>query len=294
MDGKELARLVAADLGHDVVSAVENPLPPGEASRTFGAGLTETMAVASFLASSAQLAIQIWQVRQDRALLVLALAEGLDERPELASQLDPEKRLGILARLVNKLVPERFGSSPSLTSDAPKTKQQWVSDWLGLGGNDRTRAMTSPVLMPFADMDNFVVYTPIYWTPPDGAPANLPRSITVPSGFVTDLATIPPYFWWAIRPTGRHGHAAILHDWLYWEQIVSRAVADRVFEVAMAELAVDLPTRKAIWAAVRVGGGEYWTGAASEKKDGKNRVIKRLPDKPVSWKDWSRESDVFA
>jgi hypothetical protein len=47
---------------------------------------------------------------------------------------------------------------------------------------------------------------------------SLPRAVTVPRGFVTDLATIPVYFWWAIKPTGRHGHAAILHDWLYWEQ----------------------------------------------------------------------------
>ncbi len=77
---------------------------------------------------------------------------------------------------------------------------------------------------------------------------------------------MPPYFWWAVAPSGRHGHAAILHDWLYWEQGVPRAAADRVFETAMAELEVALPVRKAMWAAVRVGGGEYWAeGAALER-----------------------------
>jgi hypothetical protein len=288
MDDKELARLVAADLGADVAAAVATP--ERDATRAFGLG--ETMAVGSFVASCAQLAVQIWQARQDRALLVLALAEGLDGRPELASRLDPERRLGLIGRVVNKLVPERFGASPSIPAQKPQTRKDWIAEWLG--PDDPTRAMNSPVLMPFAEMDHFIVYKPIHWTPPAGADASLPRAISVPTGFVTDLASIPPIFWWAIRPTGRHGHAAILHDWLYWEQGVSRAVADRVFEVAMAELDVDRAVRKAMWAAVRVGGGDYWLDATAERRQGKNRVLKRMPDKPVSWEDWRKQPDVFA
>ena len=154
--------------------------------------------------------------------------------------------------------------------------------------------MNAPVLMPFADMDNYIVYKPIYWTPPVGADAALPRSISVPAGFVTDLASIPPYFWWAIQPTGRHGHAAILHDWLYWEQGCPRTVADQVFEVTMSELAVSAPMRKAMWAAVRVAGGKYWDDAGDVKRRGGSRVLKRFPDKPVSWDDWRKEPDVYA
>ena len=290
MNDKELARAVAADMGADVVAAIEAPV--ADPTRAFG--ISETMATASFLASAAQLAVQIWQARQDRALLVLALAEGLDGRPELASKLDPERQLGIIGRIVNRLVPERFGSSPSLPTPIQRTKQEWMTDWLGYGPNDATRAMTAPILMPFADMDNFAVYKPIHWTPPADASANLPRTVTVPTGFVTDLASIPAYFWWVISPTGRHGHAAILHDWLYWEQGVPRAVADRVFEVAMAELDVDLPVRKAMWAAVRVGGGQYWTEAQAEKHQGVSRVLKRMPEKPVRWDDWRKDPSVFA
>ena len=281
MDDKALARAVAADLGADVLAAVENPEP----TRAFG--LTE----AGFIIACAQLAVQMWSARQDRALLVLALAEGLDDRPELAAHLDPEKRFGIVARMVNKLIPERFGSSPSIPVQKARTRKEWVSDWTGYG--DATRAMSQPVLVPFADMDNWIVYKPIHWTPPDDAPSNLPRSITVPGGFVSDLATIPSYFWWALPPTGRYGHAAILHDWLYWEQGVSRAVADRVFEVAMAELNVDVPVRKAMWAAVRVGGGQYWDEAMAEKKLGKSRVLKRIPETPVTWEEWRTNPDVF-
>ena len=297
MDDKEFARLVALELGEDVAAETEHVIA-GErpaVDNTRALCLSEAMATAGFLTSCAQLAVQIWQARQDRALLVLALAEGLDDRPELASRLDPEKRLGIVARIVDKIIPENFGSSPSLSALKQLSKKDWVSEWLGIDGNSvRTRDMTTPVLMPFADMDNFIVYTPIHWTPPEGAAAGIPRSVSVPAGFVTDLATIPPYFWWTVQPTGRHGHAAILHDWLYWEQGVSRATADRVFELAMSELEVAPPLRKAMWAAVRVGGGAYWDEAIDEKRRGKNRVLKKFPDKPVSWKDWSNQPDVFA
>ncbi len=288
MDDKELARLVAADLGEDVLKAVENP----EATRAFG--LTE----AGFILAAAQLAIQAWSARQDRALLVLALAEGLDEKPELANQLDPERRLGIVARMVNKLIPECWGASPSIIADKrlgkaePRTKQEWLTDWTGYG--DNTRAMSAPVLMPFADMDNWIVYKPIHWTPPANAPGNLPRSVSVPKGFVSDLATVPQYFWWALPPTGRYGHAAILHDWLYWEQGVSRAVADKVFDVAMAEMHVDAALRKAMWAAVRVGGGPNWQEATKEKKQRKSRVLKRMPETPVTYAEWKTNPDVFA
>ncbi len=288
MNAEELARLVAADLGADL--SVATGASDGDAARAFG--LPEAMAVGSFIAACAQVAVQIWQARQDRALLLLALAEGLDGRPELASRLDPDRRLGIMARIVDKLIPKRIGSSPSLVIEKPRTKQEWVSDWTGFG--DGMRAMSQPILMPFADMANYVVYQPIHWTPPAGASAQLPAAITVPKGFVTDLATIPECFWWAIRPTGRHGHAAILHDWLYWQQGVPRAVADRVFEVAMAELNVPLPVRKAMWAAVRVGGSDYWTEAATEKRQGKTRVLKRLPETPVTWDEWRANPDVFA
>jgi Protein of unknown function (DUF1353) len=215
------------------------------------------MAIGTFLTGCAQLAVQIWQARQDRALLVLALAEGLEGRPELASQLNPERRLGLVGRIVNAIVPERFGSSPSIKADKERSKKEWLGQWSGHVDADGKRAMTQPVLMPFADMCNWIVYKPIYWTPPADAPADLPRQVGVPEGFVSDLASVPSYFWWALPPTGRYGHAAILHDWLYWEQSCTRTVADKVFEVAMAELAVDLPLRKAMWAAVRVGGGQY-------------------------------------
>jgi len=324
MDSESLARAVASDLGPEVLAAVERSELPGEASSR---GLTEVMAIGSFIAACAQVALQVWHVRKDRALLALALAAGLEaeEDPELAadprlsaakltpeqrkclaSNLDPEKRLGIVARLINRLIPEAFASAPSLPvvtrpgKTDPRSKQEWLVDWTGFDSNgvekthDLTRTMTQAILLPFADMDYWIVYKPIYWTPPANAPKSLPRAVTVPSGFVSDLATIPSYFWWALPPTGRYGHAAILHDWLYWEQSCSRAVADRVFEVAMAELNVDLPLRKAMWAGVRVGGGKFWDEVPAEKRRSGSRVLKRMPETPVTFAEWTSNPGVFA
>lgn len=282
-----MAQAVAAELGPDVLHAVENPAT----TRAFG------VSEATFIIACAQLAVELWSARRDRALLVLALAEGLEGRSELANQLDPERRLGIVARIVNKLIPESGTSSPSIEADKrpdkaePRNKQEWLTDWTGLG--DTSRAMTQPILLPFADMDNWIVFKPIHWTPPANAPTNLPRAVSVPAGFVSDLATIPNYFWWALPPQGRYGHAALLHDWLYWQQGVSRATADKVFEVAMGELNVDLPLRKAMWAAVRVGGGEYWSAATAEKRRGGSRILKRFPETPVTYAEWKKNPGVF-
>lgn len=288
MDASELARTVAADLGGDIASETERELrgEPPDGGRTKALGIPEAMAIAGFLVSCAQLAFTIWQARQDRAILMQAL---LEQAPNLPLP-DPDRRLGLLGLLVDRLVPDSFGVSPSLGAQTTHTKQEWMKQWLGLG----TKAIGPAVLQPFAEMDNFIVYQPITWVPPDKAPPDLPRSVKVPKGFVTDLATIPRFFWWVLPPQGNYGHAAILHDWLYWDRKTTREVADRVFDVAMDEMAVAPPVRKAMWAAVRLYGGRYWDEAAREKARGVNRVLIKFPESAiVPWKDWRQRPDVF-
>ena len=76
MDEKELARAVAAELGGSAAEDTDRALKgeiPTDATRAFDLG--ETMALGSFLASCAQLAVQVYHARQDRALLVEALLE---------------------------------------------------------------------------------------------------------------------------------------------------------------------------------------------------------------------------
>ncbi len=85
------------------------------------------------------------------------------------------------------------------------------------------------------------------------------RKITVPAGFETDFASVPFVFRWLVPVVGRHGKAAVLHDWLYASgALPNRAEADAVFFEAMTVLGVR-PWRKwLIWLAVRMFGGSRW------------------------------------
>ena len=46
--------------------------------------------------------------------------------------------------------------------------------------------------------------------------------IVVPAGFVTDFASTPRALWSVIPPTGRYQLAAVVHDFLYWDQACAR------------------------------------------------------------------------
>lgn len=96
-------------------------------------------------------------------------------------------------------------------------------------------------------------------------------TITVPAGFITDLASVPRIFWDLFPPDGPWTEAAVVHDTLYFtrggadlwngrrcigrSQPYSRADCDAILREAMADLGVGLVSRTMIWAAVRVGGG---------------------------------------
>src|SRR5262249_56554985 len=59
--------------------------------------------------------------------------------------------------------------------------------------------------------------------------------VVVPAGFVTDFASTPRALWSVIPPIGRYQLAAVVHDFLYWDQACVREQADAIFRVAMAE-----------------------------------------------------------
>ena len=82
--------------------------------------------------------------------------------------------------------------------------------------------------------------------------------ITVPAGFVTDLASIPRAFWSLLPPHGRYAKAAIIHDWLYATGIGGREYADDVFLEAMEVLGVSPWKRKTMYWAVRAFGASRY------------------------------------
>lgn len=82
--------------------------------------------------------------------------------------------------------------------------------------------------------------------------------ITVPEGFVTDLASIPRAFHWLIPVNGKHRSAAIIHDYLYVVKDRSRSEADAIFLEAMKSSGVRWSQRRVMYLAVRLGGGIAW------------------------------------
>lgn len=126
----------------------------------------------------------------------------------------------------------------------------------------------APVVQPFVDGANWVVVKPFTYRIGDTV-----HQITVPTGFVTDFASIPLIFRGVLSPTGQPGRAAIVHDYLYWEQSCTRPQADRILLLAMVESRVPLITRQAVYRAVRYGGSTAWESNQKERTAGLPRVI---------------------
>lgn len=83
--------------------------------------------------------------------------------------------------------------------------------------------------------------------------------ITVPEGFVTDLASIPAFAQNMISKVGPWDRPAVIHDWLYTTGQRPRAIADKVLLEAMAVTGTGWIRRRLIYAAVRVAGWKAWS-----------------------------------
>ncbi len=73
-----------------------------------------------------------------------------------------------------------------------------------------------PMLSPFGDGSQWVLREDMKFEMVlnEGTRA----SITVPKGFVTDLASTPRRVWALYPPFGKYLSASIVHDYLYWTQ----------------------------------------------------------------------------
>jgi len=302
MNEQDLARAVAADLGADVLAAIEEP-PPEDATRALG--IPEAMAIGGFLVSAAQFTFIVWQARkaENKQAAFVADLLGNKQLHAIYPSLGQEQRMGVMARIARKLAPETFDATPEPRSASLAQRQRWIADYIehrraeagaapaGISTRDFVGGAT--ILVPFAEQMNWIVWKDIGWVPDESDGPGVVR-VDVPKGFVTDLATIPSYLWAFLQKTGRYGNAAIYHDWLCWEQNCTREEADRTFDRAMLNMGVDAVTRNLIWAGVRVFGGSYWDDNTAEKAAGGKRVLKVFPDDPaVTWEDWRQKPDVF-
>jgi hypothetical protein len=88
--------------------------------------------------------------------------------------------------------------------------------------------------------------------------SDIAGTITVPTGFITDFASVPrvPLAFWL---TGDTAHdAAVIHDYLYSTGMFKREIADAVLLEAMAASGIPIWRRYAMYFAVRVFGGAHF------------------------------------
>lgn len=148
-------------------------------------------------------------------------------------------------------------------------------------------------IVPFADWDYYYITKALDWRSDSGAGEGLAQ-VSVPPGFVTDLASIPQEFWNLLSPTARYSYPAIVHDYLCWFQPCKRDEADSVLKMAMED--IDVPGGKVfiIYNAVRVAGEHAWSSNAMARKSGERRVLKKFPaDIKTTWDVWKKEPNVF-
>jgi hypothetical protein len=153
------------------------------------------------------------------------------------------------------------------------------------------------VPVPFADFDYYYTDGELRWVPNEG---QMFPKVDVPSGFCTDLASIPQFFWsFGLPHTGRYAYAAIVHDFLYWDQTVAtREQANEILYTAMLDSGVLTITRDAIDFAVSkipFFSQRAWDQNTAAKKAGQKRILSVYPprDRIISWAEWSSDPSHF-
>ena len=183
-------------------------------------------------------------------------------------------------------------SSNTLTQEQiPNSNEKIIEEWMS-GLMRRTRGPEGILHLSRFKEPVYFLTKPISWTPNEGQESY--EKVFVPKGFVTDFASIPQNFWSLLRPDGEYTYAAIVHDYLYWEQPRPRNEADKIFKMAMQDF--DIPSIKVelIYQAVRLSGQFAWNSNAKQRARGEKRILKRFPEDPrTQWKEWKKRPDVF-
>lgn len=85
------------------------------------------------------------------------------------------------------------------------------------------------------------------------------NKITVPKGFITDGASVPKWAWGlGFSPWGEYSKAAVLHDWLYAQQELTKLESDNEFLESMEALTVNTFKRNLMFKMVRWFANGAW------------------------------------
>lgn len=96
---------------------------------------------------------------------------------------------------------------------------------------------------------------------------------------MTDFASVPRLLWVFLPCWGKYGNAAVIHDYLYWEQQRPRKEADGIFREAMGVLGVSPFKKWVMHLAVSVFGGFAWRGNTARRRQGPSRIAATMPVK---------------
>ena len=108
------------------------------------------------------------------------------------------------------------------------------------------------VVSPLPDGRNWKVVEEFYYYLDD----EYGERITVPKGFITDFASIPPIFWSILPSIGKYTKASVIHDYLYQTREKSRKESDDIFYDGMLILGTKKWKAKIMHKSVRLFG---WT-----------------------------------
>ena len=147
-----------------------------------------------------------------------------------------------------------------------------------------SRFLSRLIVSPLADGFTWYLDTEFKF---DQSNSTLRQPITVPKGFETDFASIPSPLTAILPKWGIYGPAAIIHDWIYWMQPVSRKEADDILLEGMATLNVSPIVRGIIYRGVRWFGCFAWRSNSKLRSQG----VKRMRPPDAEWPafpTWSR------
>lgn len=118
--------------------------------------------------------------------------------------------------------------------------------------------------------------------------------ITVPAGFVTDLASIPVGLNLIYSKTGKYSSAGILHDYLYWTQFCNRKKSDRLIKEGLKATGAGYITRNTIKYGVYWFGWRAWDNNRHAKDNKEERYVplnqRKFPSK-TSWEEYKAKID---
>lgn len=103
----------------------------------------------------------------------------------------------------------------------------------------------------------------------------------VPAGFVTDCASIPRFFW-RVMPPWLGEESSVIHDFLYTEQHMDRAMSDAILRHSLKDCNVDMFRRWLMWAAVRCFGGPLYARKDASGAKKRMREMRSINAKGVA------------